>query len=153
MKVRPLSHPSRVYPRWVGEGWGERLSEESSCIGVLGTRIACFCVESDEQFVGQGDPDDHFGFSGGEQSVAEGGKGLVVFSGDGGDQEEDRADAGATTADRSLALPFTTVVGERGRASKTGNGFGGVVADLRHVSHQASDGTAGNALHRTPRFC
>src|SRR6266851_8234282 len=102
---------------------GERLSEESSCIGIGGTRIACFCVEADEQFVGQGDPDDHFGFSCGEQSVAESGKGVVVFSGDGGDQEEDRTDAGAAAADRSLALPLTTVIGERGEAGELGNGL------------------------------
>src|SRR5260370_36521789 len=67
----------------------ERLSEESSCIDIGGTRIACFCVELDEQFVGQSDPDDHFVFSCGEQSVAEICKGLVVGSGDLGDQEKD----------------------------------------------------------------
>src|SRR5882672_8890174 len=97
---------------------GERLSEESSCIGVLGTRIACFCVEADEQLVGQGDPDDHFGFSCGEQSVAESGKGVVVFGGDGCDQEEDRTDSGTAAADRSLAMPLTTVIGERGEAER-----------------------------------
>src|ERR1700676_1577537 len=132
------------------EATGERLSEESSCIGVLGTRIACFCVEADEQFVGESDPDDHFGFSCGEQSVAEGGKGLVVFSGDGGDQEEDRTDSGAAAADRSLALPLTTVIGERGEAGEFGNGLVGVGADLRHVCHQASAGAPGTALHRPP---
>src|ERR1700730_14369612 len=85
-----------------GEGWGERLSEVSSCIGVLCTRIACFCVEADEQFVGERDSDDHFFFSSGEQSVAELCKGLVVFGGDSGDQEQDRTDAGAAAADGPL---------------------------------------------------
>src|SRR3982074_1461104 len=62
-------------------GTGERLSEESSCIGVLGTRIACFCVEADEQFVGESDADGHFVFSRGEQPVSESREGLVVFGG------------------------------------------------------------------------
>src|SRR5207302_964907 len=87
------------------EATGERLSEESSCIGIGGTRIACFCVETDEQLVGQGDADDHFGFSCGEQSVAEICQGLVVVGCDPGDQEKDGTDTGATAADRSLALP------------------------------------------------
>src|SRR6202140_5902072 len=89
---------------------GGRLSEVSSCIGVLGTRIACFCVEADEQFVGESDPDDHFFFSSGEQSVAELCKGLVVFGGDSGDQEQDRTDAGGAAADGPLDLALTAVI-------------------------------------------
>src|SRR5258708_23396140 len=108
----------------VGEGAfreakaGERLSEESSCIGVLGTRIACFWVEADEQFMGESNPDGHFVFSCGEQSFSESRKGLVVLSGGPGDQEKDRSDAGAAAADRSFALPLTTVVGDRGEAGE-----------------------------------
>src|SRR6202035_5592328 len=86
MRREPPPQPSPASGR-------ERLSEVSSCIGVLGTRIACFCVEADEQFVGESNPDDHFFFSSGEQSVAELCKGLVVFGGDSGDQEQDRTDA------------------------------------------------------------
>ncbi|MGP0105975.1 MAG: hypothetical protein ACLQMV_10000, partial [Rhodoblastus sp.] len=41
----------------------ERLSEVSSCIGELCSRIACFGVEANEKFVGQGDADDHFLFT------------------------------------------------------------------------------------------
>src|SRR6202165_1849878 len=58
-------HPPRV-ARHPPPQAGERLSEVSSCIGVLGTRIACFCVEADEQFVGESDPDDPFFFFCGE---------------------------------------------------------------------------------------
>ncbi len=111
---------------------GERLAEESNCIGVLGTRIACFCVEADEQFVGQGDPDRHFVFSCGEQSFLEGCKRLVVLGGDPGDQEENRTDAGATAADGPLALPFTAVIGEWCETDELGNGLVGVDADLRN---------------------
>ena len=56
-------------PRPLGEGWGERLSKESSCIGVMDTRIACFCVEADEQFAGQRDTDHHFFFAAGQAKV------------------------------------------------------------------------------------
>jgi len=45
-----------------GEGWGERLSGESSCIGVLGSRIPCFGVEANEQFARERNSDDHFFF-------------------------------------------------------------------------------------------
>src|SRR6202035_4191710 len=136
-----------------GEGWGERLSEVSSCIGVLCTRIACFCVEADEQFVGESDSDDHFFFSSGEQSVAELCKGLVVFGGDSGDQEQDRTDAGAAAADGPLALALTAVIGERGETYKLGNGLVGGGSDLRQVGHQAGDGAAGGALTRAAGFC
>src|SRR5260370_42361512 len=108
----------------------ERLSEESSCIGVSGTRIACFCVEADEQFVGQSNPDGHFVFAGGEQSVAEFCKGLVVFGGDSGDQEQDRTNAGTSAANRAFALPLAAVIGDGGDTDKLGNGLVGVGADL-----------------------
>src|ERR1700731_1574162 len=70
-----------------GEGWGERLSGESSCIGVLGTRIACFCVEANEQFASQCNADDHFFFSCGEQPGTEVAEAFVVARGDGRDEE------------------------------------------------------------------
>src|SRR5258708_1448365 len=114
---------------------GERLSEESSCIGVLGTRIACFCVEADEQFMGESNPDGHFVFSCGEQSFSESRKGLVVLSGGPGDQEKDRSDAGAAAADRSFALPLTTVVGDRGEAGGLGNGLVGGKCGSRAAPH------------------
>jgi hypothetical protein len=86
----------------------------SSCIGVCGTRIACFCVEADEQFVGQSDPDDHFFFSFGEQSVAEICKGRVVFCGDSGDQEQDRTLARPPRIDRlPWRLPLSSAIGAR----------------------------------------
>src|SRR5260370_8645098 len=89
---------------------GERLSGESSCIGVLGTRIACFGVEADEQFASQCDADDHFFFSRGEQPGAEVAEAFVVPRGDGPDEEQDRAYAGASAADRPLALSLTAPI-------------------------------------------
>src|SRR6266436_8765597 len=86
----PSPRPSR------GEGWGERLSGESSCIGVLGSRIACFGIEADEQFASERNSDDHFFLSGGHQSGAELAEALVVAGGDGGDQEQDRTHAGTS---------------------------------------------------------
>src|ERR1700682_2594625 len=65
----------------------ERLSGESSCIGVLCTRIACFCVEANEQFASQCNTDDHFFFSCGEQPGAEVAGAFVVARGGGGDEE------------------------------------------------------------------
>src|ERR1700730_1906331 len=99
-------------PRLRGEGRGERLSEKSSCIGVLGTRIACFCVKADQQFVGQSNADGHFVFSCGEQSVAERAEALIIARGNSGDEEQDRANAGASAANRPLALSLTTVIGD-----------------------------------------
>src|SRR5258705_10218000 len=99
----------------------ERLSEESSCIGIGSTRIACFCVEADEQFVGQGDADDHFGFSCGEQSVAEICQGFVVVGSDPGDQKKDGTDTGAPAADGSFALSLATVIGEPGETGELRN--------------------------------
>ena len=90
------------------------------------TRIASFCVEADEKLAGEGDADDHFFFAGGEQPVAEVGEAVIVAGGDVGDEEEDRADAGAAAADGSLALSLAAVVGDRGEAGELGNGLVGV---------------------------
>src|SRR5260370_27673639 len=106
----PLSPCGRGCLRCEASRAGERLSEESSCIGVLGTRIACFCVEADEQFMGESNPDGHFVFSCGEQSFSESRKGLVVLSGGPGDQEKDRSDAGAAPAARSFSPALIPLV-------------------------------------------
>src|SRR5438552_1639175 len=96
------------------EAPGERLSGLSSCIGVFCTRLASFCVESDEELAGQGDANDHFLFAGLEQPVAELAKAVIVAGGSGRDEEEDRADAGAATAGGSLTLSLAAVIGDRG---------------------------------------
>jgi hypothetical protein len=48
---------------------------------VGGTRIACSCVEADEQFACERDPDDHFFFSLRDQPGAELAEALVVARG------------------------------------------------------------------------
>src|SRR5258707_7283072 len=110
---------------------GERLSGESSCIGVLGSRIACFGVEADEQFARERNSDDHFFLSGGNQSGAELPEALVVAGGNGGDEEQDRTHAGTSATNRSLAFSLATIVGDRGDTDELGNGLVGIGADLR----------------------
>src|SRR5258708_33425725 len=117
---------------------GERLSEESSCIGVLGTRIACFCVEADEQFMGESNPDGHFVFSCGEQSFSESRKGLVVLSGGPRDHGKERSDAGAAAAGRSFAPPLSPVVGDRGEG---GEAWHGVVWGSGRLPHARPSAT------------
>src|ERR1700733_4014028 len=114
---------------------GERLSGESSCISVCGTRIACFCVEADEQFTRERNADDHFFLSFGNEPGAKIGEALVVARGDLSDQKQDRAHAAASAANRPLALSFATTVGDRSDADELGNGLVGVGADLRQVGH------------------
>src|SRR5919197_5290619 len=126
---------------------GERLSGLSSCISILSSRVACFCVEPDEEFAGQSNADDHFLFAGLEQSVSELSEAFVVSGSDGRDQEEDRTNAGAAAAGGSLALPLATVIGDRGETDKLGDGFVRQGADLRQLGVEARDGPAGNALH------
>ena len=94
--VRQLSDKRgdhNLSPLFAGRGRreapGERLSEESSCIGVCGTRIACFCVKADEQLARQGNADDHFFFSSGNQPGAELAEAFVVTRGSSGNQEQD----------------------------------------------------------------
>src|ERR1700736_1840965 len=108
IRLRQFEMPISGKPEMGGRGRraapGERLSEKSSCIGVLGTRIACFCVKADQQFVGQSNADGHFVFSCGEQSVTERAEALVIARGNSGDEEQDRANARASAANRPLAL-------------------------------------------------
>src|SRR5581483_7302856 len=132
-------------PLRLGEGWGERLSCLSSCIGESGTRIACFCIEANEQFAGERDADDHFFLSGGAQAVAEVTEAVIIARGNVSDEEQDRAHGAASAADRALALSLTTVVSDWGDADELGNGLVGVGADLGQVSHQPGHGTASYA--------
>src|SRR5581483_10610110 len=140
----------RLLPLPLREDWGERLSCLSSCIGELGTRIACFCIEANEQFAGERDADDHFFLSGGAQAVAEVTEAVIIARGNVSDEEQDRAHGAASAADRALALSLTTVVSDWGDADELGNGLVGVGADLGQVSHQPGHGTASDALHRAP---
>src|ERR1700682_602273 len=110
----PLGRGRRAAP-------GERLSEKSSCIGVCGTRIACFCVEPDEQFARERDADHHFFFSFGAQSVAGRAEALVEARGGSGNEEQDRTNAGTSAANRPLAPSLATVVSDRGNAHELGN--------------------------------
>src|SRR5215207_10063679 len=90
--------------RWPSEARSdERLSVVSSCISELISRVACFCVEDDEEFSGERDADDHFGFAGLLQPVVEGLEMRVVAGGEAGDEEEDGARAGAAAAHRAVA--------------------------------------------------
>ena len=50
---------------------GERLSGLSSGQRKLATYVASFCVETDEEFAGQGDADDLFGFASVPQPLVE----------------------------------------------------------------------------------
>jgi hypothetical protein len=118
----------------------------SSCGGELVSRVACFCVEDDEEFAGEGDADDHFGLSGGLQPVLEGGEVRVVLGDDAGDDEEDAAGSGTAAADRAAAAALAAVVGEGGEADELADGAVGEAADLGHFGEQAGDGALGDAL-------
>ena len=123
--------------------WGERLSGLSSCESILGSRVTCFGIESNEEFSGECDTHDHFLFaSGGESSmkVCEAG---VVSAGDVGDQEQDRSDTGAATADVPVAGPGAAIVGERRQAGELDDGFVGVDADLGQFGQRSRHGTVG----------
>src|SRR5262245_281896 len=91
---------------------GERLSGLSSCIVIFGSRVASFCVESDEELAGQGNANDHFLLAGLEHPVAELSEAFVVSRGDGRDKEEDRTHAGAAAAGGALALSLAAVIGD-----------------------------------------
>src|SRR5689334_9107915 len=125
---------------------GERLSRLSSCKGVCSTRVACFCVEADEKFAGERNADNHLFLSGRQELVAEFGKAFVVACSGAGDEEEDRADTGATSPNAPLAFVLPTVVSERGQADELGDGFIGVGADLWQFGMQPGDGPSGNAF-------
>ena len=85
----------------------------SSCICEFVARIACFCVEDDEELSGERDADDHFGLPGLLQPVVEGVEMRVVLGGYAGDEEEDGARSGASAAHRSVALrlPLSLAMG------------------------------------------
>lgn len=117
----------------VGAVVGERLSLLSSCIGVSGSRVACFGIEADQELAGEHDTNDHFLLAGFEQSVAEFSKAFVVAGGGSGNEEKDRADAGAAAAGVTLAFALATVVGERGETDQLGDGLVGQRADFRHL--------------------
>lgn len=97
----------------------------SSCCGELAAFVADFCVEPDEEFSGQCDANDHFGFAGGEELVAECGETGVEPSRDVGDEEKDGSDRGAPAACASLTGSCAAVVGDRGKACQLDNGLVG----------------------------
>src|SRR5438034_137330 len=124
----------------------ERLSGLSKCIWHLSTRITSFCVEAYEEFSGESDADDHFGFSLIEQALAEVGEGWIVPAGEVCDEEEDGADGVSAAADGSLACTFAAVIGDWSEADELGDGLVGDSADLGKVGEQDSDGAIGDAF-------
>src|SRR5690242_1734436 len=108
----------------------ERLSEVSSCICELDARIACFCIEDDEQFAGERDADDHLFLAGLLQPLMEGSEVRIVPGDDAGNEEEDDARSCAATAHRSAASALAAVVGQRRQADQLGDGLVGEDADL-----------------------
>jgi len=68
---------------------GERLSGLSSCKGIFFSRLACFCVEADEEFACQRDPRHHLGLAGIDQLAMEVRQAFVEAAGDTCDQEQD----------------------------------------------------------------
>src|SRR5258707_596384 len=102
---------------------GERLSVLSSGTCNLVSSVACFCVEPDQELVGEGDADDLLGFSRLAQPFVEGGEVGVVSADEIGDDEEDRADAVASAADGPFAEGLAAVASQRREAGALGGGF------------------------------
>ena len=65
----------------------------------LGAHIACFGVEANEEFVGEGDTDHLFRLAREGQSAVEVGEIGIVSAHELSDDEQDRADAAAPAAD------------------------------------------------------
>ena len=80
--------------------------------------FVCFCVESDEEFVGQCDTDDHFRFALIDEALPKCCEGLIEFSGNICDEEQDGSHMGTPAFCASVALPPSTIIGERCEACK-----------------------------------
>src|SRR5260221_7566702 len=103
----------------IAQQWGgERLSVLSSGTCNLVSSVACFCVEPDQELVGEGDADDLLGFSRLAQPFVEGGEVGVVSADEIGDDEEDRADAVASAADGPFAEGLAAVASQRREAGE-----------------------------------
>ena len=101
-------------------------------------------VEADQQLVGECDADYLWGLA--CKSLSEGDEVGFVAGGDAGDDEEDLADGGSSSADSSPALMFAAVLSQGREACELGDGFVGEGADLGHFSHDAGYGAVGDAL-------
>jgi len=88
----------------------------SSCIGVSGSRFACFGVEADQKLAGECNANDHFFLSRGDESGAEGRETLIIACGCSGNEEQNRTNAGPTALDVALAFALPTIVGKWGEA-------------------------------------
>src|SRR6478609_7289731 len=107
----------------------ERLSEVSSCICEFVTRVACFCIENDEQLAGERNADDHFLLSGSLQPLLESCQMRIIF----GNEKEDAARPCPTAAHWSSTAALATVIGDRRQAGQLGDGLVGEDADLRQL--------------------
>ena len=65
----------------------------------MGAHVACFGIEANEEFVGEGDTDHLFWLTGEGQSAVEGSEIGIVPAHELSDDEQDRADAAAAAAD------------------------------------------------------
>src|SRR3954447_3784129 len=94
-----VSQGHQVVPHVPADTGDERLSELSSGTSELGAHVACFGVEANEKFVGEGDTDHLFWLAGEGQSAVEVGEIGIVPAHELSDDEQDRADAAAPAAD------------------------------------------------------
>ncbi len=131
---------------------GERLSEVSSCISELLARIACFGVEPDEEFAGDGDADNHFGFAGLEEFFAECCEGRIETPDTMTDDKHGRADIGSSPFDVAGLGRQAGVVGKGSEACDLGNRLVVVETDLRQHGKQPGDGAARNSLDGAEGF-
>src|SRR3954469_5452848 len=129
---------------------GERLSWLSSGRWELGAHVACFGVEANEEFVGEGDTDHLFWLAGEGQSAVEGGEIGIVPAHELSDDEQDRADAAAPAADWAIAAELATIAGNRGEAGELADGLAGEGPDLGQLGHQARHRTIGNPFDLAP---
>ena len=133
----PLSHNLGLRLRWKRvEGAVSGAQEALAGLSGLG-------VEADQQLVGECDADYLWGLA--CKSLSEGDEVGFVAGGDAGDDEEDLADGGSSSADSSPALMFAAVLSQGREACELGDGFVGEGADLRHFSHDAGYGAVGDA--------
>ena len=133
--------------RWPREARSdERLSGLSSCRGHFQSRFACFCVEPDEEFMGEGDANDLFRLAGVQQPTVESFEILIEPPDDLGDHEQDGSHAAAAGPYGALAGRLAAVARQRREAGKLGDGLVGQCPDFRHFSHQARHGAICDAF-------
>jgi len=98
--------------------------------------------------MGECDANDHFGFSLFDETLTKGGKRLIVFSGDVGDEKEDRSDMGSSASGSPDTLAFAAVISERCKARQFGDGFVGENANFWQLCHEGGHSAIGHAFDR-----